>query len=544
MPTRLTYLVIIVLAVLVLFTLDRVHVRDISYYQRQMLSHASRTLTAQFRAFFEERLQAMACTRMALESSPAAENERLFPAAARRRFSRLPGVESAAYLDENASVLTHWSRTETGADERTDVFHAPRTVRETAERAMASGNTILSEVILFPDRDFGIIAAEPVKGAGDPAPRAIAVEFRIWPVAQHMFHLDVLSNFSVLLEDPYGTLLPSDPTAGQYDGPEQTTRFTPVDGGPWTVHVRPTGMSSSLHGFSRIGLWGLGCALILSFLLLYFLLAEKNVELEKHNRLIAEQVRSTREANERLLRANRALDDFSRAVSHDLKEPLRGIEGLSRLLLAEHGDTLDETGREYLASIRASGKRMQRLVGDLLRLSRSTRRHYPHVLVDFNDLVREVLETLQYSIEQKGAAIEVQPGLPSVSSDRVRMAELMQNLVSNAVKFNSNPRPVVKIAHEEKESEHCFCVSDNGMGIPEEQRKRVFEVFQRLHGDDIEEGTGVGLAICKDIVERHDGRIWVEEADGGGARFCFTLSKHPPPLDFETETTVEAPSAN
>ena len=315
-----------------------------------------------------------------------------------------------------------------------------------------------------------------------------------------------------------------------------------MEGRRWTVHVRPAARGGASYVFSRVALWGLSAALILSFLLFYFLLAEKNAELEKVNRMTAEQVRAATEVNKRLLRANRELDDFTYVVSHDLKEPLRGVEGLSRLLLEEYGDKLDDTAREYLDSIRGSGKRMRRLVADLLRLSRSTRKQYPYVMVGFNELVSEVLETLQYSTTQKGARIEVQPNLPSVLSDRVRIMELFQNLVSNAIKFNESRPPVVKIGHRENATEHLFWVSDNGVGIPPDGRERIFQIFRRLHGDESVDGTGVGLTICKRIVERHGGRIWVEEATEGGSRFCFTLPKQPLSAHASTERPDRSPA--
>jgi len=292
--------------------------------------------------------------------------------------------------------------------------------------------------------------------------------------------------------------------------------------------------------FARAALWGLGALLILGFVLFHFMFEAKNRELKEHNHRMKQQARASQEANEKLLRANQELDDFSYTVSHDLKEPLRGIEGLTRLLLDEYGDKLDDTGREYLGFIRDSGVRMRRLVDDLLKLSRISRRKYPYEMVNFNELVREVLEALGYAIRERRAGVEVQQGLPHVSCDRVRMAELFQNLVSNALKFTNGREPVIRIGCEEQPSAYLFWVRDNGIGISAEDRERVFLVFQRLQAGKEAGGTGVGLTICKRIVERHGGRIWVESEPAVGSRFCFTLPKYQADKDADTALLCEA----
>ena len=171
---------------------------------------------------------------------------------------------------------------------------------------------------------------------------------------------------------------------------------------------------------------------------------------------------------------------------------------------------------------------MRRLVTNRLRLSRTTRNSSPTEDVDFNELVSEVTNTLGYAINDKHAIVKKQPDLPTMHCDRVRVNELFQNLISNAIKFTNAHRPVINIGYRFKNGEHLFWVQDNGVGIAKEDHRSVFHAFHRLDNSSTTESNGLGLTICKRIVERHDGRIWVESELGYGSRFCFTLTPRPP----------------
>lgn len=277
----------------------------------------------------------------------------------------------------------------------------------------------------------------------------------------------------------------------------------------------------------RMALFCLGLAMFLSCTTAYIVSMQRSADLEEQNAQLTAQAENAQLFNNRLIRLTRELDDFAYVVSHDLKEPLRGVEGLTRLLLQEHGEKLDPGVREYVLSIRDSGKRMRRLVDDLLRLSRIGRRQYPRERVDFNDLLAEVRHALDYAIAQKQATVAVQPGLPTLICDRVRMAELFQNLVSNALKFTPGKPPRVEIGYRLADGEHLFWVQDNGIGIRPEHHERIFEIFQRLDPGGPQEGTGVGLTICKRIVEGHGGHMKVESRLGEGARFLVALPVQP-----------------
>ncbi|MBN1794276.1 MAG: HAMP domain-containing protein [Candidatus Omnitrophica bacterium] len=239
---------------------------------------------------------------------------------------------------------------------------------------------------------------------------------------------------------------------------------------------------------------------------------------------VAERTAELAEANRALERSNKELDDFTYVVSHDLKEPLRGIRAFCGFLLEEYSDKIDEQGRAYLQTIADSGKSMARLIEDLLSLSRVSRRKNPYEATDLNEVLDGVKSTLEFAITEKQVLLTV-GRLPKVVCDRVRIAEVFTNLISNAVKFMDKPSPAVEVGCTDKEGFFEFFVKDNGIGIPEDAKEKVFQIFQRLHGREKYEGTGAGLTIVKKIVESHGGRIWVESRLGEGSVFYFTLPK-------------------
>jgi len=157
-----------------------------------------------------------------------------------------------------------------------------------------------------------------------------------------------------------------------------------------------------------------------------------------------------------------------------------------------------------------------------------------------NELVSDIQDTLRYAIEENGATVRVAKDLPRVPCDRVRMAEVFQNLLSNALKFTNDRPPVISIGHEDADDASLFWVSDNGTGVEEKDHERIFQIFQQAQSRAGSDGTGVGLTICKRIVERHGGRIWVESAPGRGAKFCFTLPRQAAEQGVETDDGEDA----
>ncbi|MCC6797915.1 MAG: PAS domain-containing protein [Candidatus Hydrogenedentes bacterium] len=242
-------------------------------------------------------------------------------------------------------------------------------------------------------------------------------------------------------------------------------------------------------------------------------------EIEKHATLLEQ-------ANAELQARNQELDEFTYIASHDLQEPLRKQVAFSDALREDlaAGD-LNEVEND-LATITSAAKRMQTLVRDLLSLSRSGRQAMDWEEIDLNQCVEMALDALEIRIEQEKAVV-TQDTLPTVRADKTLMVQLYQNLIGNAIKFHGAAAPQIRLTVESNAEEHVLGVADNGIGIKPDYWEQIFAPFKRLHGRHEYEGTGIGLAICRKIAERHGGRIWVESAPGDGSYFKFTVPVHP-----------------
>ncbi|MBP0001298.1 MAG: PAS domain S-box protein [Cyanobacteria bacterium SID2] len=237
-------------------------------------------------------------------------------------------------------------------------------------------------------------------------------------------------------------------------------------------------------------------------------------------KLLDNAIRYSRE----LARSNRELEQFAYIASHDLQEPLRAVTGFAELLEEDYRDRLDGEALEYLNFIVDGARRMQQLIRDLLAFSRVGTRGKAFVSTDLERVLDLAESNLQVSVVESQASIS-RDRLPCVLADESQMLQLFQNLIGNAIKFRGDRQPEVCVTVEALPNCWQFCVSDNGIGIDPKFSERVFEVFQRLHTRQHYEGTGIGLAICKKIVERHGGRIWVESSSGAGSQFYFTLPR-------------------
>jgi PAS domain S-box-containing protein len=242
-------------------------------------------------------------------------------------------------------------------------------------------------------------------------------------------------------------------------------------------------------------------------------------ELEKYRLHLEDLVK---QRTEELTRSNKELEQFAYVASHDLQEPLRIIAGYTQLLQQRYKGKLDEDADQFIFFIVDSVVRMQNLINDLLSYSRIETRGGDFESVDCQVVLDDVLHTLQIKVEENDAVITHGP-LPTVQADKVQLFQLFQNLISNAIKFRSDKPPRIHIAAESQNGRWLFSVKDNGIGIDPKYLERIFVIFQRLHSQDKYPGTGIGLAICKKIVERHGGRIWVESQLGKGATFYFIL---------------------
>jgi PAS domain S-box-containing protein len=235
---------------------------------------------------------------------------------------------------------------------------------------------------------------------------------------------------------------------------------------------------------------------------------------------------------EALARSNEALQQFAYVASHDLQEPLRMVSSYLQLLERRYKDKLDEDAREFIGFAVDGAKRMQALIHDLLAYSRVGQPDVVHVKVDLNEVVRQVLDDLALTIEESGARVSVGP-LPTVNGEPGQLGQVFQNLLSNALKFRKPDQPPVIEATAHRQDEGwAISVRDEGIGIEPQYADRIFQIFQRLHTRHEYPGTGIGLAICKRIVEQHGGTIRLDSQLGVGSTFTFTLPdrKRPWPI--------------
>jgi light-regulated signal transduction histidine kinase (bacteriophytochrome) len=228
--------------------------------------------------------------------------------------------------------------------------------------------------------------------------------------------------------------------------------------------------------------------------------------------------------NEELLRSNRDLQQFAYVASHDLQEPLRMVSSFTQMLMLRYEDKLDEDGKEFIRYAVDGCKRMYDLLNALLAYSRVQTKGKEFVKVDLENVIEKVLQNLSLRISERNALI-YKTDLPVLYADENQMIQLIQNLIDNSQKV-SNENPKIHISSRSDNYEHIISVTDEGVGISEEYHERVFKIFQRLVTRQEYEGTGIGLAICKRIVERHGGKIWIDSKPGKGSTFHFSIPKY------------------
>jgi light-regulated signal transduction histidine kinase (bacteriophytochrome) len=225
-----------------------------------------------------------------------------------------------------------------------------------------------------------------------------------------------------------------------------------------------------------------------------------------------------------LKRSNEELQQFAYVASHDLQEPLRAVASFTQLLSQRYKGKLDADADEFIAFAVGGANRMQTLINDLLSYSRLETRGKPPEPTDSHDALGQALANLGTAIRES-VALVTNDDLPKVLADEGQLVQLFQNLIGNAVKFHGKEPPRVHVSAALQGREWLFSVRDNGIGIAQEYQERIFSIFQRLHSREEYPGTGIGLALCKRIVERHGGTIRVESEPGSGSTFFFTLPK-------------------
>lgn len=227
---------------------------------------------------------------------------------------------------------------------------------------------------------------------------------------------------------------------------------------------------------------------------------------------------------EDLIRSNKELEQFAYVASHDLREPLRTVSSYVQLLESRYKNKLDNDADEFIKYAVDGVQRMDKLINDLLSYSR-VRKTDEIEWVDCSEIVKTVITNIGDIIHENKVQIVVDK-LPTIRSNSLQMTQLFQNLIVNAIKFHGNKPPKITISAKEREKEWLFSIQDNGIGIDEKYAQKIFVVFQRLHTRNEYEGTGIGLAICKKIVEQHGGKIWFESKTNQGTTFYFTIKKH------------------
>ena len=251
--------------------------------------------------------------------------------------------------------------------------------------------------------------------------------------------------------------------------------------------------------------------------------ANLSVELDERRRAEQQLARYTEE----LKRSNAELEQFAYVASHDLQEPLRMVASFTQLLGRRYRGKLDQDADEFIGYAVDGANRMQHLINDLLAYSRVGTRGKPLGPTDCNAVFQQARDNLAKAVEETSTIISQDP-LPVVLGDEVQLLQVFQNLIANAIKFRGTEPPQIRVSAHRQGPEWVFAIRDNGIGIAPEHQERIFSIFQRLHHRSEYPGTGIGLAICKKIVERHGGRIWVESQPGKGSTFYFSIPEAEP----------------
>jgi len=228
-----------------------------------------------------------------------------------------------------------------------------------------------------------------------------------------------------------------------------------------------------------------------------------------------------------LVKSNAELQQFAYVASHDLQEPLRMVASYVQLLERRYHDILDDDARDFIEFASDGASRMQLMIDDLLEYSRVDTAGHAFSTTSTEKAMQIATINLKEAIEESGVEITHDP-LPTIEADQSQIIQVLQNLLANSIKFRGQKKPLIHVSADQDDGEWIFSVSDNGIGIEEQYGDRIFTIFQRLHGREEYPGTGIGLAVCKRIMERHQGRIWFDSEPGSGTTFNFSI-----PLTFE-----------
>jgi len=246
-------------------------------------------------------------------------------------------------------------------------------------------------------------------------------------------------------------------------------------------------------------------------------------KLQQANKELVIAQNSLKDIINKLMISNKELEQFAYVASHDLQEPLRMVSSFTQLLQRRYKGQLDENADDYINFIVDGAQRMKKLIDDLLAYSRLNTADRVYKLIEMDLLLEDVLKNLKAAINDTNANI-IHKNLPTIKGDPIQISQLLQNIIGNAIKFHGNKPPHIKISAKPLKEHWLFSVSDNGIGIEPKYQEQIFNIFKRLHTRDEYDGTGIGLSICKRIIERHGGEIWLESEKGKGTTFYFTIA--------------------
>ncbi|OGI43297.1 MAG: hypothetical protein A2150_06640 [Candidatus Muproteobacteria bacterium RBG_16_64_11] len=346
------------------------------------------------------------------------------------------------------------------------------------------------------------------------------------PEREEMADLSAMPVVEKLRRAERGVEIVSDPAKGE----DYIVAYAAVPGYGWgVVTQQPTRASQGLAARDRqlrqlLTGYGLILSLGIATMFLMLQMAVGRRRAEEERRMKAELERQVAERTADLQAANQELESFSYSVSHDLRAPLRGIDGFSQALAEDYAAKLDDTGKEYLQRVRLASQRMAELIDDMLKLARVSRASMHREPVDLGALAHSIVAELQRTQPQRPVEVVVEPDL-NASGDPKLLRVLLENLLANAWKFTGKqPRPRIEFGARRDHGAPVYFVRDNGAGFDMKYAHKLFGAFQRLHTTAEFPGTGIGLATVQRIVHRHGGRVWAEGAEGRGATFFFTLS--------------------
>jgi signal transduction histidine kinase len=526
-------------------------------HRNQLLLHHMENLAEQFRI----RIEGMMNARIAsLETITARWVERQPPDFSRERFSgfaratieHYPGIAGIYWINPEGVIQWVFPESDHGPAVGNNVHHhLDARCRDVFSSAGLAAAPLLTPCVLLYQGGVGFYVVMALRYEGN-LQGYLAGVFRAKQVMELSFSAAMLEDYLVRIDEGEEPIY-WNKTRKPIDSPSKTLhviRDIQFAGKSWQLRLEPrAGQSlSELAGDLTFLTFGFGLSAMLA-LTLHFLLQRMAMYRatcdqalrEVHDRKKAEEALRENEKKlqhllSELAEKNAELESFAYAVSHDLKTPIVTIEGFIGALKEDFGDALPESADKYLAYMSDAARRMELLINDLLELSRIGRLKEEKTEFSLADPTHEALASLEPHIEARGVVVHVQEGLPVVRGERNRVGQVMDNLLSNAVKYigKDNPFPRIEVGCEERDGEMVFFVRDNGIGIEEKYFDRLFQSFERLPAAmRAGEGTGMGLAIVKRIIESHGGRIWLHSKPGRETTFYFTLAKK----DTETHET-------